>query len=62
MLIKISIPVLNAGFSWFGTHFDDMPEILTYRQISPNFLLHTNCSMEITVSQAVGQVDLRNHE
>ena len=49
----------NRSCSRFGTHFDDKPTILTYRQISPNIFLLTNCRMKITVSQAVGQADLR---
>ena len=32
---------------------------LTFRQISPNTFLLTNCSMKITVGPAVGQADLR---
>ena len=46
-------------FFRFGTHFDDRPKILTYRQVSPNIFLLTNCPMKITVSQAISQADLR---
>ena len=35
-----------------GTHFDDRPQILTFRQISPNIFLLTNCPMKITVGPA----------
>ena len=35
-----AVPLLKQPkFSRFGTHFDDMPKILTYRQISPNIFL-----------------------
>ena len=40
------------SFSRLGTHFDDRPKILTYRQISPNISLLTNCPKKVTVSQA----------
>ena len=43
---------ITEVFFLFGTHFDDRPKILTYRQISPNIFLLTNCPMKITVSQA----------
>ena len=48
----------NRSFSRLGTHFDDRPKILTYRQISPNNFLLTNCPVKITDSQAVSQEDL----
>ena len=38
-------PILTAG--------------LKYRQISPNMFLLTNCPVNITVSEAVSQADLR---
>ena len=28
--------VTLQSFSWFGTHFDNRPKILTYRLIPPN--------------------------
>ena len=43
---------MTKSVSRFGTHFDDRPKILTYRQISPNIILHTNYPMKIKVSQA----------
>ena len=53
---------ITEVFSRFGTHFDDRPQILTYRQISPNSFLLTNCPMKITVSQAINQADLRTSD
>ena len=46
----------------YSSHFnvtEVFPKILTYRQISPNIFLFTNCRMKTTDSLAVGEADLR---
>ena len=49
---KLEIYYNNQSFSRFGTHFDDMPKMFTYRQISQNVFLLTNFFTKIKVSQA----------
>ena len=61
--MTISIPIkleistatftfLEPSFSWFGTHFDNRPKLLIYRQVPPNiFFLLLNFPIKIKVSQ-----------
>ena len=41
----------NQIFSPFGTHFNDSPKTLNYRQVPPN-MFYLGCPMKIKVSQA----------
>ena len=43
---------ITKAFPSLGTHFDDMPKILTYCQISLNRFLLRNCPMKKRVSRA----------
>ena len=56
--LKWKISTTTVTFSRLGTHFDGRPKRLTYREISPNIFLLTNCTRKKTVSQA----DLRTSD